>query len=154
MRHSVFAYVASLLAVATLFFVVIPFIRGYWWNYVTQIDPSRAEAREMNKLFSGRRLDDFLPASLPIEEVYWFDYERDKALWKILCFADLYGVRINPSMRPIKLNDHLEANLVGLIASPGNDKDVDYSPSDNHIIEYDPSNGTQSNGDVVHLFYE
>lgn len=99
MRQSVLAYVAVLLAVAALLIVAIPFIRGYWWNYVTQIDPSRAEAREMKQLFSGRRLHDFLPANVPFEQIYWFDFQRIKSMWSVLCFADLYGVRINASMR-------------------------------------------------------
>jgi len=149
MRPSLFKIIVFVaMAVGSMLGVLL--VREALWNYRTTVDRGLSFRQRAEELFSGHGLDDFLPLSASPGEVFWFDYEE--SLWRMP--QRVYGVRIGSTSSAISVNGVSRPSVRGFIASPGVDRDVDYCPTANRLIRYDPSNGILSDGDFVYLFHK
>ncbi|MCA9412870.1 MAG: hypothetical protein KC944_16770 [Candidatus Omnitrophica bacterium] len=60
-------------------------------------------------------------------------------------------VLFDPESNALRVGEATKENVFGLVGSYGPDGDCDYDESSVSIIEYSPTNGLRSNGDVICL---
>lgn len=128
-------------------------ISGYilyclWWNQITQINPSLAIKRDMSREFRGKSFGQIVPVELYPGQIYWFD---EKEL-HIVRQSDVYAVNVMSASNVFQLNGIPMPEVLGIIAAFGKDRKASYCNKTNSIIEYDPTNGMLSSGDIVYSF--
>jgi hypothetical protein len=142
-----------------------------WIDYRIQTDPRFMFERLLQKWLGEKSIDQIVPRNTSSEEVVWFrlnDYDadippgrivwvdgsEDRDGWMLLSLRATYGVRIDPSAETLKIDGVPKQGARGFVACVGLDDLVDYTPTETNVIEYDPSNGTVSPGDIVYVFYK
>lgn len=63
-----------------------------------------------------------------------------------------YCVWVEPPTITMSIDGFQEPSILGFVGSFGLDWDCDYREDDYSIIRYSPTNGLQSNGDILFLF--
>ena len=107
----------------------------------------------MNKVLSDRSITEFIPPEWPEGTIYWFDPQRDARFQGISPFTrHLYGVRIDSTTGPLKVDGVPAPDVVGFMAYPGIDEEVNYYKDERNIVQYDPANALHSGGDILFLF--
>ncbi|HNT36158.1 MAG TPA: hypothetical protein PKH07_14325 [bacterium] len=128
-----------------------------WESRQTYHDATLMHKPGMESFFSNRKMDEFLPADIPYETIYWFDAETDRrfsGLTPVTRLFGLYGVRINPKYGDLKVNGVEVPGAIGFIACPGIDQQANYYEEHNSVIEFRTSNGRRSGGDIIFIFHQ
>lgn len=109
----------------------------------------------MDHDFGGYRVNDILPEAWPEGKLYWLNTKTLSHLEGHETLPDyLYVVRIDPCMSPLLVNGVTQARIVGFVACPGPDDEVNYVQDERNVSEYDVTNGVKSGGDIIHVFYK
>lgn len=124
-----------------------------WIDFKIQTDKEYHAKYLLNRALKDRSIDEYIPKDVPPGKVYVFG-KNDLRGQDLEYLPHLYGVRFDPSSATstLSVNGLPRPKVKGILGTAFRDKEISFDENTLNVIEYDPSNGAISSGDIIYLF--
>lgn len=145
---------AVIFLVSLLLVLLGYWIRSSWLDLQFQTRPWYMIEYYLKKEFQNARLEDILLKSVNSDGVYWYRPDMEEGFQSASHFTDVYIIPVESATPGLKVNGLKLRDAVGVVCSVGMDKDLDFNEEDMNILQFNPTNGSKSNGDIVWILHK